>query len=295
MTAAIFLASGITFIPGALLIGLGGLLGCGERPTRFAGLLLLLGLILLIVSATPMPPWLSALGGILLFAWGLSAWPFRRKGVRGLAQTLRIAIPTIAALSIILELPFLMDSNIDGHAEPRLFVIGDSLSAGLGDGSETWPQLLGKEHVLEVKNLAAAGATTHEARRQAEILPQSGGIVVVLIGGNDLLGGRSAAEFERDLEYILSKARDADRDVLMFELPLPPLWEGFGRVQRRLAAKYSVTLVPKRRLAMLLASEGATADGLHLSPAGHATLANLVWKQVRAALSPAKIGGSTND
>lgn len=69
----------------------------------------------------------------------------------------------------------------------------------------------------------------------------------------------------------------------MFELPLPPFCNEFGRVQRRLAAKHGVTLIPKRVFATVLAGEEATLDSIHLSRAGHERMAEVVWGLIRGA------------
>ena len=55
----------------------------------------------------------------------------------------------------------------------------------------------------------------------------------------------------------------------MVELPLPPFYNRYGMVQRALAKKYSVTLIPKRFMADVMSTPGATVDGLHFSNVGH--------------------------
>ena len=56
-------------------------------------------------------------------------------------------------------------------------------------------------------------------------------MIVVEIGGNDILGGTPAKQFERDLDQLLSVlAVQENRQVLMFELPLPPFYNAYGRV-----------------------------------------------------------------
>jgi acyl-CoA thioesterase I len=68
----------------------------------------------------------------------------------------------------------------------------------------------------------------------------------------------------------------------MFELPLLPFKNGFGRAQRTLARKYRIALIPKRYLTRVFALTGSTSDGLHLTSIGHIALAN----EVAALLRP---------
>jgi lysophospholipase L1-like esterase len=63
----------------------------------------------------------------------------------------------------------------------------------------------------------------------------------------------------------------------MFELPLAPWHIGYGRIQRKLAAEFGVTLVPKSFLADIFRTKGATVDLAHLSPEGHKIMADKVW------------------
>ncbi len=64
---------------------------------------------------------------------------------------------------------------------------------------------------------------------------------------------------------------------LLLEVPLPPFYHGFGRIQRRLAKKHGVKLVPKRVLLSILAGGDATLDSIHLSQAGQQKMAEVVW------------------
>ena len=72
----------------------------------------------------------------------------------------------------------------------------------------------------------------------------------------------------------------------MLELPLPPFYNSFGLIQRKLARKYGVKLVPKRVFLSVLAGGGATLDSIHLSQAGHQQMANVVWEIVGPAYPP---------
>ena len=163
-------------------------------------------------------------------------------------------------------------------------MIGDSVTAGMSDPRNgTWPNLLASAHGIEVVDLSQMGATAASALKQADELPAEGGLLLLEIGGNDLLGSTSAQKFGEDLNSLLSRVCKPGRAVLMFELPLPPLANDFGRAQRSLAAKYSVLLIPKRLFMSVLSESGATLDSIHLSPHGHAQMAALVWSLIRPA------------
>jgi acyl-CoA thioesterase-1 len=75
----------------------------------------------------------------------------------------------------------------------------------------------------------------------------------------------------------------------MFELPLPPFYHEFGRIQRDAAGRRQVALIPKRVFLNLLAGQGATLDSVHLSQAGHQQMADLVWELVGPAFGHAAL------
>jgi hypothetical protein len=80
---------------------------------------------------------------------------------------------------------------------------------------------------------------------------------------------------------LLAKLARPGRTLIMFELPLLPHVIRYGQIQRRLASKYAVLLVPKRCLAAVISGQDATTDGLHLTDVGAHRMADLVRRIVR--------------
>ena len=257
-----------------------------------------LGLVLAILSAVPLSYWLYGLAIGVTAVW---LWRERKRGRESLpkgdsakmvglcsAKTegplwLRRATVLIWLGIIALELPHQFAPRLSPLDHPPLWILGDSVTAGLGSSDKTWPDLFPES--VEVHNLARPGATTAMAiQSQASQLPAEGGLVLIEIGGNDLLlEGGSSRQFERDLNQLLAKISAPQRTLVMFELPLPPLCNEYGRMQRRLAARYGVRLIPKRVFISVLAGGEATLDTIHLSAAGHQQMADEVWSVIGPA------------
>jgi len=268
---------------GLILAGLATLAYCLRQWLRsVASLFVVLGLLLVGLSATPLPYWLYLVAGTVSVLWLVAerlthGWLIAR---RNLLRGLVVVIWVIAAA---LEFPYHLPSTLDTNGNPKFYIIGDSVTSGMGGETETWPRLLARSRPVDVVDLSKLGATTASALRQAEGLPQEGGLILLEIGGNDLLGSTSAADFERALGRLLDRVCGPGRVVLMFELPLPPFCNGFGRAQRHLASKYGVVLIPKRVFVAVLAGEGATLDSVHLDRLGHERMAEVVWSLIRSA------------
>jgi acyl-CoA thioesterase-1 len=170
--------------------------------------------------------------------------------------------------------------------DPVVYVIGDSMSEGTGESEiETWPRRLARDHQLTVHNLARVAATAASAGRQADRVKAPAALVIVEIGGNDILGGTPAKDFERALDALLARLSCDERVVVLLELPLPPCSPAFGAIQRRVAVRHGAILAPKRLLVRVLTTDGATLDSIHLTSRGHAILADQIWRVIRSAFS----------
>ena len=110
----------------------------------------------------------------------------------------------------------------------------------------------------------------------AEKIDAADHLILIELGGNNLIAGEPSETFERALDSLLAKLAAPGRTIAMFELPLLPNRIAFGQIQRRLAEKYRVSLIPKRYFAAIIAGPEATSDGLHLTDEGSRRMAALV-------------------
>jgi len=284
------LASGDGFWTGGILVIVA--MSFPHRPTsaavtRCAGLLALIGVMFILGSAAPAFPGFSAVLAIGLVAFLAIV---RREGVRmskalvGIRTAMVVAVFGAGIIEAQWAFPGTLNEYTDKHFPgsrfPRLIVVGDSVSGGLGEKVPPWPELKGITSIFEVTNLAHAGDGVELALQRIEGKLKPHAIVVVEIGGNDMLGSTSADDFERALDQLLSNLHGDGRCVVMLELPLLPNKVAFGRIQRRLASKHDVFVIPKRFFANVITAEGATEDGLHLSEQGTWSMAYMVMRWI---------------
>jgi acyl-CoA thioesterase-1 len=289
-TLTYILASGAGFFAGAafiviaVLVDLFPLKHTGTAAMRIVAIA---GVALVVASATPLPWWVYGLWAGMVLAWligGRLAASIRGRR-RRLGRVLNLLAAGVTFVAIAIEAPWHARPEPPQETWRRLVVIGDSLSTSLR-GETPWPEVIAREHNINVTNLAQAGATAFSANVQARAVPPGRALVIVEIGGNDLLGGTPADVFEASLDSLLRTVRHRQRRIVMLELPLPPLKNRYGLVQRRLARKYNAILIPKRYLAMLLADGENTLDGLHLSDRGHDRMAALLWNLAARTVRP---------
>jgi acyl-CoA thioesterase I len=273
----LYLASGESFCPGAALLLL--LVASTFFPSRKLICLRRIAVwpaLALMVMASPPFPWIAdAIFAAVFFSWLVCAnrEPDKRRWLRDGASCALIAV--LLTLTIV-ELRYRRPPMFRTDGNGDLAVLGDSISAGFGGSGRPWPEILQQTSGIKVENLSKAGATMIDGLAMADRVLPGDQIVVIELGGNDLIAGEPADIFARALESVLKKVSVPGRTLLMFELPLLPQMVSYGQAQRRLAAKYGVALIPKRCLVSVLSGRDATSDGLHLSDVGARRMAALV-------------------
>ena len=268
-------AAGRTFFVGLPLAGIACVLAYqhgGKKAAIFLNVLAITGGLMVLLSGTPLPLWTYGIWCLTL-AGCVIMTELRAERRKNLHLAILVVLLCMSLLQLAMELPYHRLQPLPFPRDRILVVLGDSLSMSLETGEAPWPLRLGTATGLRVKNLAAGGKRTEGAAEQAAAVAASDASVLIEIGGNDMLASVPSREYEAALEKLLSTVCTPGRTVAMFELPLVPLYNAYGRIQRRAARHYGVILIPKGILASVLADPACTVDGLHLSGRGHARLA----------------------
>jgi lysophospholipase L1-like esterase len=285
--AALYLASGDSLYPGALLLLLAAVcpsLRAGH-PRLLHSLVTWLGLAMIVMASSPISGWVAAVFLVAFLVWlnartrvqvG-SGWMWVRVAATCLLLTWLLAVP-------VSEFIHRRMPHVTGQRTDHLVVIGDSISSGIDAHTPAWPAFFQLQAGIPVRNLSRPGAGVVEARGTTYQVKPQDTLILIEIGGNDLLSGTPAAEFGRGLDSLLSSLATPGRTLVMFELPLLPHKIGFGQMQRRLSSKYGVFLIPKHFFTQVLSGADATSDGLHLSESGARRMLALVERTLSPAL-----------
>jgi acyl-CoA thioesterase-1 len=243
------------------------------------------GLALIVMASPPFPVFID-IGFLAVFVlWFSTVHRDVRTPVRAMRRTSAAAV--LAGFLLVVcgvELRHRRAPTTTGLPGDHLVVIGDSISAGIDPRVPSWPMVMQEMTGVSVRSLALPGADLVEALTLTTELTPEDRVVLIEIGGNELLSGVPSREFARRLEAVLKRIVLRDRVVAMFELPLLPLWTSYGRAQRRLASKYGVFLIPKRDFAAVISGRNSTLDGLHLSELGTRRISSLVARVLSPVL-----------
>jgi len=244
------------------------------------------GMVFVLGSTTPFPGWAYGLWVLLVALWIYQEW---RRGERWDRPLVNVGV-ALAVVSLVMagvELPHHITPTMAEKDHELVYLVGDSISAGIGWREDRlWPQLVSDWHDVRIVSVAREGERVTSALDMAQFVKELHTLVILEIGGNDILNSTSERKFGENLEELIQRVKHPTRTLVMFELPLPPFYHEFGRVQRRLAKRHGIFLIPKRVFARVLGTPGNTIDGIHLSEEGHAMMARAVWGIIRPAVKP---------
>jgi acyl-CoA thioesterase-1 len=178
----------------------------------------------------------------------------------------------------------------EASARPRIVILGDSLTAGLGLApSEAFPALLQRYvdergYAMEVVNAGVSGDTSAGGLRRLDwALDGDPRVLIVALGANDGLRGVPVEEMTRNLDAIIQRARDRDIAVLLAGMEAPPNYgpiytAAFRRGFSDLARRHDVTFVPFLLDGVAGVSSLNQADGIHPTAEGARKIADHLWK-----------------
>lgn len=211
------------------------------------------------------------------------------------------ACGTQPAATVRQEVPVVSEAQapraVPRETRPRVVVLGDSLTAGLGLArDEAYPALLQRRldkegYEFEVVNAGVSGDTTAGGLRRLDwSLDGDVKVLVVALGGNDGLRGLPVDEMKRNLTDIIEGAEKRGVAVLLAGMEAPPntgqtYTAQFRKVFRDLAAEHHLPFVPF----LLQGVAGNPAlnqpDGIHPTAEGARMVADLIWPALKPMLA----------
>ena len=178
-------------------------------------------------------------------------------------------------------------------ARPRIAILGDSLTAGLGlPKAAAYPSLL-QERIdadglgFEIVNAGVSGDTSAGGLARLDwALDGDVRILIVALGGNDGLRGLPADELQHNLAQIIERAQARGITVILAGMEAPPNYGrdyigSFHKVYPALAAKYHLAIVPFLLQGVAGDDNLNQRDGIHPTAAGARIVADTVWAVLR--------------
>ena len=173
--------------------------------------------------------------------------------------------------------------NLDSRGR-TIVCLGDSITSGTGASpAPAYPELLTQELGTEVINQGVPGDTAEGGlARVDEALAADPWLVVVELGGNDILRRIPPEQTEAALRKILERLLAARVAVMLVELDVPFAGR-YAEIYERLGDDYDVPVL-EDTLGDILTDAGLKADPIHPNARGHEVLAEALAEEIEPLL-----------
>jgi len=191
-------------------------------------------------------------------------------------------------------------ASATGGAGPRIVILGDSLTAGLGlPVTQSYPALLQRRlkdegSDYQIVNAGVSGDTSAGGLSRLDwALEGDVRVMIVALGGNDGLRGLPPAQLKENLAAIITRAQARGIGVILAGMEAPPNYGreysvAFHQVYPALAKEYHVGLVPFLLDGVAGKDALNQADGIHPSAAGAQIVADNVWKVLKPVVTTSR-------
>ncbi len=171
------------------------------------------------------------------------------------------------------------DENILNYPPKNqtVVVFGDSLVEGVGaTPGNDFVSVLGRGLRIEIINKGKSGDTTASAlERTADVSALEPGVVIILLGGNDVLRRIPKKETFKNLENMIKKFQSEGSAVILLGVQGGILFDGYEKDYKDLAGKHRAAYV-SNVLDNLITDREYMSDGIHPNDKGYAVIAGRV-------------------
>ena len=178
------------------------------------------------------------------------------------------------------------DDSPTAPSSVTVVAFGDSITAGIGtSGNNDYVSVLSNRTGVSIINAGRPGDTTATAlaRIDSAVLARDADIVIVFLGGNDLLQGVPVPQRIANITAIVQQIRGDGAAVILVGVGSGAL-DAFEGALPGIASQTSSTLVPAV-LDGIFGVPSLMADLIHPNNAGHAIIADRIEPALRAALA----------
>jgi acyl-CoA thioesterase-1 len=205
------------------------------------------------------------------------------------SRQLRIQLINLRTLSALVLALALASCGQQPPPLPKLgsgdvvLAFGDSLTYGTGAGqSESYPVVLAQLIGRKVVSAGVPGETTADGldRLPAVLDEAQPRLVLLCMGGNDMLRRMDFATIESNLRSMVQMARGRGIGVILIGVPTPELFGGPPAFYGKIAKDYSLPL-ENQVLHEVLFDRALKSDAIHPNARGYRRLAEAIAKLLR--------------
>lgn len=170
-------------------------------------------------------------------------------------------------------------------AETIVLAFGDSLTAGYGvSDDESYPTLLQDLLGCEVINAGISGQDTAQGLRRLpeELEEYQPDLVILCMGGNDMLRKYPEAQTQNNLKEMIELIRAAGAEVVLIGVPKPGLLLSVPGFYETIAKEYDLPY-DDSLLVHILSKNTLKSDHIHPNEAGYQLMAERIHELIQDA------------
>lgn len=182
--------------------------------------------------------------------------------------------------------PIVQDATVEQY---QVVAFGDSIIEGLGaKPDQDFVSILEDRLNIPILNLGHRGDTTLTATlRLTEVLSHNPEIIILSLGGNDVLQGVDVEQRFRNLDYIISQIKKSDAEIILMGVRTGVWQDPYQQDFIQYAASRNIIFIPNV-LEGILFNPLRLSDPVHPNNKGHEIIADRVEPILRALLNDTK-------
>ncbi len=168
-------------------------------------------------------------------------------------------------------------------AEATILALGDSLTYGTGaNEAQSYPAILQALTGRSVINAGIPGETSDKTlMRLEEVLDEyQPELVILCIGGNDILQRRSEASIRQNIQQIIDKIKQQNRQLVLVAVPEFGLYPAAPELYQQLAENNQIPL-DNETIPHVLRSPSLKSDAIHGNQAGYREIAEAIYQLLK--------------
>ncbi len=159
-----------------------------------------------------------------------------------------------------------------------ILAFGDSLTVGVGTHPKnSYPSILAELTGRQVISAGISGEeTTGGLARLSDVLEHTRpNLMILLLGGNDILHNRRANGIKENLAAMIEVAQRSGVDVVLIGVPAKSLFSDTASLYRELAEQYQLVFEDEL-IADLLRDRRYKSDAIHFNEKGYRLMAESI-------------------
>ena len=192
----------------------------------------------------------------------------------------------LSAIAVLIFLTFTKKETkiMPLSSRDSILTFGDSLTFGYGAKTdESYPKLLATYTGLRVINAGVNGDTSEAGLRRlgTSLKDPSIGLMILFMGGNDIILKRSMPDLKENLRSMIKMAKEKQIDVLLISVPNVTLF-GLSPIDlyEELSEEEDVPLL-SGMLAEILSDPSLKIDQIHPNAKGYEKMAKEIFESLK--------------